>query len=158
MGLYYKSTRNSNLKVTASEAILKGLAPDGGLFVPSELPKLDVTMSDLKGKTYQEIAYLVMKQFLTDFTEEELKNCIDKAYDSKFDTEEIAPLVKVDDTYYMELFHGATIAFKDMALSILPHLKIQEKPHLQALRMWKERGSSYSIQRMVSARYRNSRW
>ena len=51
MGLYYKSTRNSNLKVTASEAILKGLAPDGGLFVPSELPKLDVTMSDLKGKT-----------------------------------------------------------------------------------------------------------
>ena len=96
MGLYYKSTRNSNLKVTASEAILKGLAPDGGLFVPSELPKLDVTMSDLKGKTYQEIAYLVMKQFLTDFTEEELKNCIDKAYDSKFDTEEIAPLVKVE--------------------------------------------------------------
>ena len=82
----------------------------------------NVTMSDLKGKTYQEIAYLVMKQFLTDFTEEELKNCIDKAYDSKFDTEEIAPLVKVDDTYYMELFHGATIAFKDMALSILPHL------------------------------------
>ena len=122
MGLYYKSTRNSNLKVTASEAILKGLAPDGGLFVPSELPKLDVSMSDLKGKTYQEIAYLVMKQFLTDFTEEELKNCINKAYDSKFDTEEIAPLVKVDDTYYMELFHGATIAFKDMALSILPHL------------------------------------
>ena len=117
MGLYYKSTRNSNLKVTASEAILKGLAPDGGLFVPSELPKLDVSMSDLKGKTYQEIAYLVMKQFLTDFTEEELKSCIDKAYDSKFDTEEIAPLVKVDDTYYMELF-----AFKDMALSILPHL------------------------------------
>ena len=122
MGLYYKSTRNSNLKVTASEAILQGLAPDGGLFVPSELPKLDVSMSDLKGKTYQEIAYLVMKQFLTDFTEEELKNCIDKAYDSKFDTEEIAPLVKVDDTYYMELFHGATIAFKDMALSILPYL------------------------------------
>lgn len=122
MGLYYKSTRNSNLKVTASEAILKGLALDGGLFVPSELPKLDVSMSDLKGKTYQEIAYLVMKQFLTDFTEEELKSCIDKAYDSKFDTEEIAPLVKVDDTYYMELFHGATIAFKDMALSILPHL------------------------------------
>ena len=122
MGLYYKSTRNSNLKVTASEAILKGLAPDGGLFVPSELPKLDVSMSDLKGKTYQEIAYLVMKQFLTDFTEEELKSCIDKAYDSKFDTEEIAPLVKVDDTYYMELFYCATIAFKDMALSILPHL------------------------------------
>ena len=63
-----------------------------------------------------------MKQFLTDFTEEELKNCIARAYDGKFDTEEIAPLVKVDNTYYLELFHGATIAFKDMALSILPHL------------------------------------
>ena len=122
MNLHYKSTRNSNLKVTASEAILQGLAPDGGLFVPSELPKLDVSMSDLKGKTYQEIAYLVMKQFLTDFTEEELKSCIDKAYDSKFDTEEIVPLVEADGAYYLELFHGATIAFKDMALSILPHL------------------------------------
>ena len=72
--------------------------------------------------TYQEIAYTVMKEFLTDFTEEELKSCIAKAYDSKFDTEEIAPLAKVEDAYYLELFHGATIAFKDMALSILPHL------------------------------------
>ena len=60
--------------------------------------------------------------FPTDFTEEELRNCIEKAYDSKFDDEAIAPLVKVEDTYYLELFHGATIAFKDMALSILPHL------------------------------------
>lgn len=122
MNLHYKSTRNSNLKVTASEAILTGLAPDGGLFVPEELPVLDVSMDQLKDMSYQETAYAVMKQFLTDFTEEELKNCIGKAYDSKFDTEEIAPLVKVDDTYYLELFHGATIAFKDMALSILPHL------------------------------------
>ena len=65
-----------------------------------------------------------MKQFLTDFTEEELKNCINKAYDSKFDTEEIAPLVQADGAYYLELFHGPTIAFKDMALSILPHLLI----------------------------------
>ena len=63
-----------------------------------------------------------MKQFLTDFTEEELKTCIERAYDSKFDTEEIAPLVKADGAYYLELFHGSTIAFKDMALSILPHL------------------------------------
>ena len=72
--------------------------------------------------SHQEIAYTVMKEFLTDFTEEELKSCIAKAYDSKFDTEEIAPLAKVEDAYYLELFHGATIAFKDMALSILPHL------------------------------------
>lgn len=122
MNLRYKSTRNSERTVTASEAILKGLADDGGLFVPEYIPKLDVTMDELKSMTYQETAYAVMKQFLTDFTEEELKRCIENAYDSKFDTEVIAPLVKVGDTYHLELFHGATIAFKDMALSILPHL------------------------------------
>ena len=122
MNLLYISTRNSAKTVTASEAILKGLADDGGLFVPEYIPKLDVTVDELKGMTYQETAYAVMKQFLTDFTEEELKHCIDSAYDSKFDTEVIAPLVKVEDTYHLELFHGATIAFKDMALSILPHL------------------------------------
>ena len=122
MDLYYKSTRNSNLKVTASEAILKGLAPDGGLFVPEKLPVLGKSMEELKDLNYQDTAYEVMKCFLTDFTEEELRNCIEKAYDSKFDDEAIAPLVKVEDTYYLELFHGATIAFKDMALSILPHL------------------------------------
>ncbi|MEJ8743630.1 threonine synthase [Mediterraneibacter sp. HCN-7094] len=122
MNLLYKSTRNADKTVTASQAILKGLAEDGGLFVPTELPKLDVTMNELKTMSYQETAYVVMKQFLTDFTEEELKHCINSAYDSKFDTEVIAPLVKVGDTYHLELFHGATIAFKDMALSILPHL------------------------------------
>ena len=122
MNLLYKSTRNADKTVTASQAILKGLAEDGGLFVPTELSKLDVTMNELKTMSYQETAYAVMKQFLTDFTEEELKHCINSAYDSKFDTEVIAPLVKVGDTYHLELFHGATIAFKDMALSILPHL------------------------------------
>lgn len=122
MNLLYRSTRNAEKTVTASEAILKGLADDGGLFVPVSLPKLDVTLDELKDMSYQETAYVVMKQFLTDFTEEELKHCIASAYDSKFDTEEIAPLAKVKDTYYLELFHGATIAFKDMALSILPHL------------------------------------
>ena len=122
MSLHYKSTRNSELKVTASEAILKGLAPDGGLFVPEKLPVLGKSMEELKDLNYQDTAYEVMKCFLTDFTEEELRNCIEKAYDSKFDDEAIAPLVKVEDTYYLELFHGATIAFKDMALSILPHL------------------------------------
>ena len=121
MELMYKSTR-SDETVTASQAILKGLASDGGLFVPVSLPKLSVDIEELKGMSYQEVAYTVMKEFLTDFTEEELKNCIAKAYDSKFDTEEIAPIVKADGAYYLELFHGATIAFKDMALSILPHL------------------------------------
>ena len=122
MNLLYKSTRDAEKTVTPSQAILKGLADDGGLFVPVSIPKLPVSLGELKEMTYQEIAYTVMKEFLTDFTEEELKNCIAKAYDSKFDTEEIAPLAKVEDAYYLELFHGATIAFKDMALSILPHL------------------------------------
>ena len=122
MNLLYKSTRDAEKTVTASQAILKGLADDGGLFVPVSIPKLPVSLGELKEMSYQETAYTVMKEFLTDFTEEELKSCIAKAYDSKFDTEEIAPLAKVEDAYYLELFHGATIAFKDMALSILPHL------------------------------------
>ncbi len=122
MDLLYKSTRNADKTVKASEAILKGLADDGGLFVPMSIPTLDVSMEVLKDMSYQEVAYEVMSRFLTDFTEEELKYCINSAYDSKFDTEEIAPLAKVDDTYYLELFHGSTIAFKDMALSILPYL------------------------------------
>ena len=122
MDLLYSSTRNGEEKVTASKAILKGLADDGGLFVPESIPKLDVTIEELAKMSYQETAYAVMKLFFTDFTEEELKNCINKEYDSKFDTEEIAPLVEADGAYYLELFHGATIAFKDMALSILPHL------------------------------------
>ena len=122
MEVLYSSTRDSGKCVTASQAILKGLSEDGGLFVPDHIPTLSCSMRDLVGKNYQDTAYEVMKLFLTDFTEEELKNCIARAYDSKFDTEVIAPLVKVGDTYHLELFHGATIAFKDMALSILPHL------------------------------------
>ncbi len=124
MEVLYSSTRNSEPKFTASQAILKGLADDGGLFVPDHIPALSCSMREMAGKSYQEVAYEVMKLFFTDFTEEELKNCIERAYDSKFDTEEIAPLVEAEGTYYLELFHGATIAFKDMALSILPHLMI----------------------------------
>lgn len=122
MAINYSSTRGGKNNVTASMAILKGLAADGGLFMPDHIPALDCSLEELSHKTYQEVAYAVMKQFLTDFTEEELKACIERAYDSKFDTEEIAPLVKADGAYYLELFHGSTIAFKDMALSILPHL------------------------------------
>ncbi len=120
--LSYQSTRGGESGLTASQAILKGLADDGGLFMPDRIPALDVPVARLAGMTYQQVAYEVMKLFLTDYTEEELKYCIDHAYDSKFDTEEIAPLVKADGAYYLELFHGSTIAFKDMALSILPYL------------------------------------
>ena len=122
MELLYRSTRGAKEPVTASKAILQGLAEDGGLFVPDSIPKLTCSMEQLAGMTYQETAYEVMKLFLTDYTEEELKYCINSAYDKKFDTDVIAPLEKVEDAYYLELFHGATIAFKDMALSILPYL------------------------------------
>ncbi len=121
MELLYKSTRSEET-VTASQAILQGLSKDGGLFVPVRIPRLDIEIEELSKMDYHQTAYEIMSRFLTDFTEEELKGCISRAYDSKFDTPEIAPLVKVDDTYYLELFHGPTIAFKDMALSILPHL------------------------------------
>ena len=122
MDIMYKSTRGNSTEVTASQAILKGLADDGGLFVPVTIPKLPVSLNDLAGRSYKEIAYIVMKEFLTDFTSDELKICINNAYNEKFDTEEIAPIKAADGAYYMELFHGKTIAFKDMALSILPHL------------------------------------
>ena len=122
MQVLYKSTRGKEELVTASTAILKGLSEDGGLFVPVTIPRLDVPMEKLAQMSYQETAFEVMSRFLTDFTEEELKDCINKAYDSKFDTKEIAPLHEANGVYYLELFHGATIAFKDMALSILPHL------------------------------------
>ena len=124
MSLFYRSTRDDNVKVTASQAILKGLAADGGLFVPESIPTLDKSFEELSKMSYADVAYEVMKLMLDDFTEEELRDCINKAYDSKFDTKEIAPLVKADGAYFLELFHGSTIAFKDMALSILPHLLI----------------------------------
>jgi len=124
MEVLYSSTRDGREKITASQAILKGLSADGGLFVPDHIPALSCSMRELAGKSYQETAYEVMKLFLTDFTEEELKTCISRAYDAKFDTEVIAPLVEAEGAFYLELFHGATIAFKDMALSILPHLMI----------------------------------
>ena len=122
--ILYKSTRSGSAPIPASQAILKGLAEDGGLFVPVQLPKLDRSMQELSQMSYQDVAYEVMKLMLTDYTEEELRDCINKAYDSKFDTEEIVPFAEADGAYYMELFHGPTIAFKDMALQILPHLMI----------------------------------
>ncbi len=118
----YKSTRSKKEPVKASQAILKGLSEDGGLFVPDHIPALDKSLAAFSKMSYQETAYEVMKLYLTDFTEEELKACIARAYDEKFDTAAIAPLREAEGAYYLELFHGATIAFKDMALSILPHL------------------------------------
>lgn len=124
MEVLYNSTRSTGTPVKASVAILKGLSDDGGLFVPDHIPALDKSLEELSKMSYKEVAYEVMKLFLTDFTKEELKGCIEKAYDRKFDTEVIAPMAEAQGAYYLELFHGATIAFKDMALSILPHLLI----------------------------------
>ncbi|MBR4670547.1 MAG: threonine synthase [Butyrivibrio sp.] len=118
----YSSTRGAQGQIKASEAILRGLAPDGGLYVPDHIPHLEKSLREISELDYQGTAYEVMKLLLTDYTEEELKYCISHAYDSKFDTKEIAPIAEADGAYYLELYHGATIAFKDMALSILPYL------------------------------------
>lgn len=122
MQILYKSTRGGEKDIPASRAVLNGLACDGGLYVPDSFPKLRVSLEDLSKMNYRDLAYEVMSLFLTDYTEEELRRCIDSAYDSKFDVPEIAPLHKADGAYFLELFHGKTIAFKDMALSILPYL------------------------------------
>ena len=120
--MFYHSTRGSSEKVEASLAIIKGLADDGGLYVPDSIPKLDRSIEAFSSMTYQETAYEVMKLFFTDYTKDELLSAINKAYDDKFDHPEIAPVVRKGDYRFLELFHGRTIAFKDMALSILPHL------------------------------------
>ncbi|HYE83619.1 MAG TPA: threonine synthase [Clostridia bacterium] len=122
--ILYKSTRGKDAPVNASEAILKGIARDGGLYVPDEIPKLALSLEDMVSMDYRSLAYHIMKDYLQDFSEAEIRECIDKAYDDKFDTTEIAPVVKNAGLYFLELFHGPTLAFKDMALSILPYLLI----------------------------------
>lgn len=116
----YIGTRDKTIRATASEAILRGICPDGGLYIPETIPVMEKSLSALGKLSYQELAYEVLSLFL-DFTEEELKACIHGAYDEKFDTPEIAPLVQKGDAFFLELFHGKTLAFKDMALSILPY-------------------------------------
>lgn len=123
--MYYKSTRNSSVNVTSAQAIAQGISKDGGLFVPSEIPA--VSMDDIKAlgeMTYAERALFVFSKYLTDFTEAEIKYCVANAYNDKnFDTDNIAELAHLfDGTYMLELWHGSTCAFKDMALQILPYL------------------------------------
>ncbi|WP_317854674.1 threonine synthase [Chakrabartyella piscis] len=117
----YIGTRDASIQASASEAILKGICADGGLYIPAEIPTMDTPLEELAKLSYQDLAFTVLRKFV-DFTDEELRACIDGAYDEKFDTKEIAPLVQKGDAYFLELFHGRTLAFKDMALSILPYL------------------------------------
>lgn len=116
----YISTRNKTIEISPSQAILQGISQDGGLFVPKRLPEMD--LNNLINKNYKEIAFLIMKEFFTDFKEEALKNAIEKAYDKKFEKKDMVSLEKAGDAYFLELYHGPTSAFKDMALSILPYL------------------------------------
>lgn len=118
----YKSTRGGMRGIAPAKAILQGIADDGGLFVPESIPKMTFSLEELKEMNYQELAYKVMKQYFGDFSKEELEGCIKGAYDSKFDTPVIAPVHTAGDLNFLELFHGPTLAFKDMALSILPYL------------------------------------
>ncbi len=120
--LYYQSTRGDKKRVLSAEAIIKGIADDGGLFVPDVIPRINKDLYKIKSIDYKELAFLIMKEFLNDYRQDELKDCINRAYDNKFDTEIIAPLSKKMGAYFLELYHGPTLAFKDMALSILPHL------------------------------------
>lgn len=122
MSLNYRSTRGKGGEINSLEAIVKGIADDGGLFVPLKIEKIDQSLEELGKKTYQELAYYIINKFFPDFTREELLSCVNSAYDEKFDTKDIAPIVSKCDTNFLELFHGSTLAFKDMALSILPHL------------------------------------
>ena len=121
----YVSTRNQSVRLRASQAIAQGLARDGGLLTPEVFPKLTpALLEDLRGKTYGQRAVAVMKLFLEDFSEEELTAFTQAGYSGeKFDDARVAPLEPLtEDTYCLELWHGPTSAFKDMALQILPHL------------------------------------
>ncbi|MCW6682781.1 threonine synthase [Aerococcaceae bacterium NML160702] len=132
--LMYHSTRNKTERITASQAILKGIAADGGLYVPEYIPQVDFNWTHLGECSYQEIAYEVLRHYLTDFTEGELRTCIAAAYDERFDDTYITPLVSLNEQLHvLELFHGSTGVFKDIALSILPHLMTHstKKNHLK---------------------------
>lgn len=116
------SSRNKYEKCTAKEAIIKGLSKDGGLFVPENFGTEKFDIADFINLSYQEMAYKVMSLFFDDFTKDELEICIKKAYEKNFSSDDISPVSKIGKDYMLELYHGPTSAFKDIALTILPYL------------------------------------
>lgn len=123
--MLYESTRGQFEKVAAAEAIKMGIAPDGGLFVPDEIPHISMEeLKEMAGLSYQERAAVILEKYLTDYSAVEINECVSLAYNqSRFDSPAIAPLHCLNDSLYvLELWHGPTYAFKDMALQILPHL------------------------------------
>ncbi|MCX7884865.1 MAG: threonine synthase [Caloramator sp.] len=120
--MYYKSTRGDKNFITSSLAIIKGIADDGGLYVPEYIPEIDKSMDELKNMTYKQLCFYILKKFLTDFEDEELLECIDRAYDKKFSKDSMVYLENCDNMNFLELYHGPTLAFKDIALSLLPHI------------------------------------
>ena len=118
----YQSTRGSEKRLAAAGAVIAGIAEDKGLYVPDEIPELPFDIENMTGLKYKEVAFKVIKSFFDDYTDEEMKACVDGAYDGKFEAEDVVPVVKAGDAYFLELYHGRTAAFKDMALSILPYL------------------------------------
>ncbi len=119
MKLFY-STRGDKTGVTAPEAVLRGIAPDGGLYMPEEIPSIPV--QELMDADFCAMARRILAAYLPGYTQEEIDQCVQRAYADKFDAAEITPLRQVGDQYVLELFHGPTAAFKDVALSVLPQL------------------------------------
>ena len=154
--LNYISTRGGMEKLSSAEAILQGLSGNGGLFVPEEIPTVsEAFIEGLVPLTYEERAVRVLKEFLTDYGEDEIRGCVTRAYGgAKFDSERRAPTRLLQDRSVLELWHGPTSAFKDMALQLLPQLM----PRSQASRMCRRRRSWCSIPRAASARSSSSRW
>ncbi len=120
--MLYHSTRSKTELVGAKEAVLKGLCPDGGLYVSDDIAGAKPDMKALMGMEYEEIVYEVFRLLLTDYSDEELRDCIAKAYKGKFETSDLTPVTKIGSNYLLELYHGPTAAFKDMALCMLPQL------------------------------------
>ena len=129
---FYRSTRSLAETATASEAIFRGIAPDGGLYTPTSFADMQVSMDEFLGRPALEIARLTLGRLLGEFSAEEIRGVVEKGYEGKFETEDLVPLKDVGDAHVLELFRGPTSAFKDMALSLLPRLMALSRKKLGA--------------------------